>query len=661
MSAGTVLIALLMLGCGIIGGYYIARNQQQHAPTTAEAERETSSGWAEAATERMRQVNRWQDILLTFHDEEANAGTVAEMTSLMANAIHTEFVDAEVLIAVGPINDILLIQTMATLNQQPIELSGNASIAVMPAHDRDSMHEMALEVHELLKKTRTTKRWILLRDLGPQLQTRLGRHYQFPGQAMVCPLFFRDTLCGFLLISRGEMGKNTAVTQDFGRFAALAGDIIINWVRSMAPQVLAGTTDPIDALPMQTMASLSLLERTAEVVQESAAAREMLDELAEYARTINTEAAEIALLAKQTCQSLRQICNADFALFFRADNPAEPNTFAVEAMETSTWSWTAFQGYLGSDEHPTWDEKTLARWPDRFIQEVTKQKRPVAASSAEEVRAQATIVGHLMDVGSFLAIPGLMRGRCEVIVVVGRQQPGGITESATLVASAAVSLASLGLTTMHLMHHEHNLQQSLDNAWGLASSVTQQSMTTLAGIVQRHSVLSVTNPQRVADYAEAIAVQLRLPAVEISYLRIAALVCDLGMIMIPSHILRKEGGLTPEEQQLVQNHPLITAALLDKLEVTKRALPIIIHHHERFDGKGYPKQVAHEAIPLGARILAVADTFVNMQIERPYRPAMTREAVLALMQQEVGKQFDPEVVQALLKVAAQETRAHQAA
>jgi HD-GYP domain-containing protein (c-di-GMP phosphodiesterase class II) len=111
----------------------------------------------------------------------------------------------------------------------------------------------------------------------------------------------------------------------------------------------------------------------------------------------------------------------------------------------------------------------------------------------------------------------------------------------------------------------------------------------------------------------------------------------------------------------VQSHPGMSVAMLEPFDMLKGALPLILHHHERYDGTGYPKQLGGVNIPRGASIIAVADAFVHMQMARPYRPAMTQQSVLAYLKQESGKQFDPTAVQALMKSLLQEVTGPEAA
>jgi putative two-component system response regulator len=155
--------------------------------------------------------------------------------------------------------------------------------------------------------------------------------------------------------------------------------------------------------------------------------------------------------------------------------------------------------------------------------------------------------------------------------------------------------------------------------------------------------------RRVANRATAIARRLSLPEEEIEDIRLAALLHDIGKVGTSESILNKPGRLTQEESAQLREHPLIATSILEPISPLKGAIAYIKHVHEHYDGSGYPAGLKGEEIPLGARIVAVADAFDAMTSPRPYRPAWETEAVLVHLTKEVGKQFDPMVVEAFLE------------
>ena len=656
LSGLDILVLIVGLSAGLGCGWYFASQRATKSPANAPST-EISPERSQLYAERYRLFSRWQEAFAYFHARLMQVYSVEEMSITMATAIQNEFEDAGILIAIGPVKDIMVLQSLNAFTTNAIDLNDMSSISTRPELDAGLARELATELYELAKKHRSsTKRWLLLREINPGLQSRLSQRFHLAGQGMLAPLLCGDVLCGVMLLTGANLGKSVESTLDHGRFAAMACDVMTTWVRCTAPQLLAGTAaDPVGVIPIHSIVSLAVLEQSAGTLQERAGSREILGELAEYSRSINAFSPEIALLADQTCTSLRRVCDADVTMFLR---PAtmEPNApYVVEAIDAGMWKWSSYQGLQGTEEQLPFEEKLLKAWPDRFVLEAGKHQRLVHAHNAEEVRITATMLAEL-EIESLIALPSLIRGHCVAILVAGRKQPGGIADQSLMVATSVASLAGLSLAAMHLMQQGQASQQSSDSAWKMASAMASQTVATLAAVVQKRSSISVTNPQKVAYYAEAIAYQLQLSPSEVSYIRMAALLCDLGMIILPPSIIRKEGGLTGEELRLMQSHPGVSVALLEKLDIIKGALPIILHHHEQYDGKGYPKLLSKDKIPLGSRILTVADTFVNMQLERPYRPAISREDALGLIRQESGKQFDPEMVIALLKVAAQEDK-----
>jgi HD-GYP domain-containing protein (c-di-GMP phosphodiesterase class II) len=130
----------------------------------------------------------------------------------------------------------------------------------------------------------------------------------------------------------------------------------------------------------------------------------------------------------------------------------------------------------------------------------------------------------------------------------------------------------------------------------------------------------------------------------------AALLHDIGKIGIPENILKKPGRLTSKEQNVVKLHPYVGVQILEPIDILEPIISIIYYHHERFDGKGYLEGLKGEQIPLGARVLAVADAFDAMTSDRPYRRALTVAEAIEELRRCSGSQFDPSIVKAFLKV-----------
>ncbi|MDD5195632.1 MAG: HD domain-containing protein [Candidatus Omnitrophica bacterium] len=148
----------------------------------------------------------------------------------------------------------------------------------------------------------------------------------------------------------------------------------------------------------------------------------------------------------------------------------------------------------------------------------------------------------------------------------------------------------------------------------------------------------------------AVGKEMNLSQAEVKSLEYASLLHDAGKIQLPSKILKKQKPLTDEEYRLIMKHPKRGVELIKDLEILKPAIPIILHHHERYDGSGYPSRLKKEEIPLGSRILSVLDAFDAMFFGRPYRKRRFLEEIEDEFRRQIGTQFDPKVVVALLKI-----------
>lgn len=146
---------------------------------------------------------------------------------------------------------------------------------------------------------------------------------------------------------------------------------------------------------------------------------------------------------------------------------------------------------------------------------------------------------------------------------------------------------------------------------------------------------------RVAEYAKGIAETMRLDPGFIELLYVTGTLHDVGKIGVPDSTLKKPGKLSVEEFEEIKRHPILGEKIVSQLPMLKDALPGIRHHHERWDGKGYPDGIAGEDIPLLARILAVADAYDAMTSDRPYRRGMPQDVALKIMRENLGTQLDP--------------------
>lgn len=156
---------------------------------------------------------------------------------------------------------------------------------------------------------------------------------------------------------------------------------------------------------------------------------------------------------------------------------------------------------------------------------------------------------------------------------------------------------------------------------------------------------------RLAEWAVRVGEHMGVDTSALKEIEIASLLHDIGKIGVPDAILLKPGKLTSEEYELVKKHPEYGWAILNSIPGLEHTSLLVLHHHERFDGKGYPAGLVGEDIPLGARIVAVVDTFDAMLSNRPYRDGFSAAEVFERLKPEAGSQFDPDILQHFFDIA----------
>ncbi|MDI7277164.1 MAG: HD domain-containing protein, partial [Anaerolineae bacterium] len=193
---------------------------------------------------------------------------------------------------------------------------------------------------------------------------------------------------------------------------------------------------------------------------------------------------------------------------------------------------------------------------------------------------------------------------------------------------------------------------SLDLTLRELRELSLQTARALVRAVEMRDRYTAGHSARVSRYAVALARALGIDEAEVETLRVAALLHDVGKIGISDLLLNKPGPLTPAERQRIEEHPAMGCQIIAGVQSLAPALPLILHHQERYDGLGYPRQLAREQIPLCARILAVADSFEAMTATRAYREGRTVGEALQILSAGSGQQWDPVVVAAWQQIVA---------
>lgn len=169
-----------------------------------------------------------------------------------------------------------------------------------------------------------------------------------------------------------------------------------------------------------------------------------------------------------------------------------------------------------------------------------------------------------------------------------------------------------------------------------------------------HEQYTAKHSETVRNYALKMARKLNLSQRETQLIGCAAMIHDLGKLAIPRTILNKPEKLSPEEFELVKQHPIVASEIVKRIKGLEDLATIIRHHHEKWDGTGYPDRLAEGSIPLGARIICIADAFEAMTSDRPYRKALSVERAVEELTKNAGKQFDPNLVKIFLEILVEE-------
>ena len=176
----------------------------------------------------------------------------------------------------------------------------------------------------------------------------------------------------------------------------------------------------------------------------------------------------------------------------------------------------------------------------------------------------------------------------------------------------------------------------------------------LAAAIDAKDPYTKGHSERVSEMSLALAQELNLSDRDIENIEYAALLHDIGKIGIADNILGKNSSLTNEEFDKIKEHPIMGAKIIEPVDFLKNSYEAIYHHHEKYNGTGYPDGLKEKDIPLSARIIAVADAYDAMGSDRPYRKKLSKDEILNELKDQAGKQFDPEIVKALISILGRE-------
>lgn len=211
-------------------------------------------------------------------------------------------------------------------------------------------------------------------------------------------------------------------------------------------------------------------------------------------------------------------------------------------------------------------------------------------------------------------------------------------------------LIESGIKSVEQMREIKEINKKLADTYKQLEQAYMESIQTLRYTVEAKDTYTRGHSDRVSEYSVLIGEALELPEEDIKKLKIGGLFHDIGKIGVPDSILQKAGKLSDDEYSEIKNHPSIGAHILSTASIFQDIIPIVKHHHERYDGKGYPSQLAGENIPYLARITAVADTFDAMTSKRSYRDSLPLDYVITEFERCKGTQFDPKIADVFIDI-----------
>ncbi len=270
------------------------------------------------------------------------------------------------------------------------------------------------------------------------------------------------------------------------------------------------------------------------------------------------------------------------------------------------------------------EQKINLQIKNKVIEWALKKGKTIALPDIEENPNE-------VDKISFVLVPLIAHDKpIGLLNIITETPEGNITSIDLSLLTILAKQAALAIENVKL--YESMKKDQINIIRALASTVDAKDHYTLG-----HS-------QKVSEYSVRIAEELKFSERDIETIKYAALLHDIGKIAIPDDIIKKPSRLTAAEFEIVKNHPAIGAKIIKEMESLAPMVPIILHHHERFDGSGYPNGLKGEQIPIGARIVHVADAYDTMVSARAYRDMLPPQLAISELRKNAGSQFDPTIV-----------------
>jgi len=271
--------------------------------------------------------------------------------------------------------------------------------------------------------------------------------------------------------------------------------------------------------------------------------------------------------------------------------------------------------------------------------DTSKRKRPLSRRFKKLVNKRTVLSGRILMKRNTLCVPLVEEETLGVICVFNRNDRKAFTVFDKEIMATLSEQAVIAIKNAQLYKEQEN--------------ITIGSIKSLASLLETRKPGALTPSESFVRITLGIGERMHLSEDDLRGLRYAAMVHDAGEVSLSDDILSKTTKLTVKEFDIIKKHPTRSVRIISHIDVLKPVVPMILHHHENYDGTGYPKGLKGEGIPLGARIMAVSSAFSAMVVKRAYRKQLSIDAATEEVKKNAGSQFDPEVVRAFLKVIKQ--------
>lgn len=301
------------------------------------------------------------------------------------------------------------------------------------------------------------------------------------------------------------------------------------------------------------------------------------------------------------------------------------------------------KNYVTSEEAEHLTETTVTDVEEKEIRELSNSPNIIALTAGRNTP------GYLAPLTSrgmrfFLIAPIVLQGRVAAIISLGHSSHSIWSKEDHVQAQQMADRVAVALSNARLVEDLKRTHQG--------------TLIALARAIDAKSPWTSGHSERVTDVALLIAKDMGLPAADLDVLRRGGMLHDIGKIGVSSAILDKPGKLTEAEMEHIREHVVIGGRILEPIPGLADCLPVVLHHHERFDGNGYPYGLAGEQISLHGRIFAVADCFDAVVSDRPYRSGMPVARAIEIIREGAGTQFDPRIAEIFLRLMSSETKVH---